>query len=55
LKEIERASLRPDIITYNTLLSGCIANKNVAETAEVIKEMEQRGFDLDACTMFAMF
>lgn len=54
LREIENAGLRPDIITYNTLLGGCIANKNVLEAAEIVKEMEQRGFDLNACTSYVL-
>lgn len=54
LKEIERAGLRPDIVTYNTLLGGCIANKNATEAAEIVKEMEQRGFDLSACTSYVL-
>lgn len=54
LKEIELAGLRSDIVTYNTLLGGCIANKNFTEAAEIVKEMEQRGFDLDACSSYGL-
>lgn len=46
LKEIESAGLRPDIVTYNTLLSGCISMKYYTEASEIVKEMEQCGFDL---------
>ncbi|KAG0620267.1 hypothetical protein M758_4G203000 [Ceratodon purpureus] len=52
LREIESAGLRPDIITYNTLLGGCIAMKYFVEASDIVKEMEQRGFDLDACTSY---
>ena len=57
LREIESAGLRPDIVTYNTLLGGCIAIKNITEMDYhvimiIIKEMEQRGFDLDACSSY---
>lgn len=52
LREIENAGLRPDIVTYNTLLGGCIAMKSITEASDIVKEMEHRGFDLNACTSY---
>ncbi|XP_073390802.1 pentatricopeptide repeat-containing protein At3g18110, chloroplastic isoform X2 [Physcomitrium patens] len=46
LKEIERAGLRPNATTYNTLVHGCITNNIITEAKEIVKEMEQRGFEL---------
>jgi pentatricopeptide repeat protein len=54
LKEVRKARVKPDLITFNTLLGGCIANKNFSEAREVVKEMVRRGYEPDAYSKYLL-
>uniref|UniRef100_A0A7I4DT00 Pentacotripeptide-repeat region of PRORP domain-containing protein n=1 Tax=Physcomitrium patens TaxID=3218 RepID=A0A7I4DT00_PHYPA len=54
LKEIESAGLRPDITTYNILLGACFSKNYITEAKEIVKDMEQHGFDQNSCTSYVL-
>lgn len=54
LHQIRSAGLRPDAVTYNTLIGACITNQSFVEAREIFQEMKQNGCEPDLWTYNTM-
>ncbi|XP_078431072.1 uncharacterized protein LOC144702921 [Wolffia australiana] len=54
MAEMEAAGFDPDVVTYNTLISGLCRRGKTEEAMELLEKMESRGLEPDQITYSAM-